>query len=153
MSGFVRVEGKQAGPEAVGVLVPPGRRTMVIVRPRALDWDLLPLGPEQAGKPFPLWEVSHLEAAPLAASICDALESANGLRVEPIGTPLGYQIRASVGRFVLIVCDRVPGQPYQPSHFEKVSRAQEVADLVLASLNPSAASPGQLYLNTQNFQR
>src|ERR1700730_5167165 len=41
MSPLRRVLGDRAGPTAVGILVPPGPRTVVILRPRALAWDLL----------------------------------------------------------------------------------------------------------------
>ena len=43
-----RVEDHHAGPSALGILVPPGRRTFLIVRPRSLPWDLLLLRPDSA---------------------------------------------------------------------------------------------------------
>ena len=42
MPAFRRVEPHQAGARALGILVPPGPKTVVILRPRGLDWDLLP---------------------------------------------------------------------------------------------------------------
>ena len=41
MSVFRRVDDDRAGPAAMGILVPPGRRTFLILRPRALAWDLI----------------------------------------------------------------------------------------------------------------
>ncbi len=41
MCPFRRVEGEQAGPSALGVLVPPSHRTVLILRPRTLTWDLV----------------------------------------------------------------------------------------------------------------
>ena len=42
MSAFRRVEAQHAGGNALGILVPPGARTVVILRARSLGWDLLP---------------------------------------------------------------------------------------------------------------
>ena len=40
MSHFRRVDDERAGSAALGILVPPSRRTFVILRPRSLEWDL-----------------------------------------------------------------------------------------------------------------
>ena len=48
MCALRRVEGDRAGPDALGILVPPARRTFVILRPRALPWDLLLLRDPEA---------------------------------------------------------------------------------------------------------
>ena len=45
MPAFRRVDARQAGADALGILVPQGTRTVVILRPRSLAWDLLPLKP------------------------------------------------------------------------------------------------------------
>ena len=50
MAPFRHVEGNQAGPNALGILLPPGRRTLVVVRPRSLAWDLIPLNPTPGSK-------------------------------------------------------------------------------------------------------
>src|SRR5260370_18910840 len=56
------VEDADAGPDAVGILVPPCKRTVVILRPRALIWDLLLTeeGLPRAGSPFR--ELTQMEA-------------------------------------------------------------------------------------------
>ena len=41
MAALRRVSDEMAGPGAVGLLLPPGARTVLIVRPRTLAWDLL----------------------------------------------------------------------------------------------------------------
>ena len=41
MSLLRRVTGEEAGPAALGVLLPPGRQTFLILRPRGLTWDML----------------------------------------------------------------------------------------------------------------
>ncbi len=48
MGSFRRVEGEEAGPDALGILVPPGKRTFVILRPRlraAILHTLPPIAP------------------------------------------------------------------------------------------------------------
>jgi hypothetical protein len=42
MPAFCRVDAQRAGPAALGILVPPGDKTLVVLRPRGLEWDLLP---------------------------------------------------------------------------------------------------------------
>ena len=74
MSPFRRVEGSQAGPSALGILLPPGRRTVVVVRPRGLDWDLLPLNPNENGGPR-FWEAARIEAQDVAQRLYRALEA------------------------------------------------------------------------------
>jgi hypothetical protein len=155
MSVFRRVEGNQAGPQALGILLPPGRRTLVIVRPRGLDWDLLPLNPNENGGPR-FWEAARIEAQDVAQRLYRALEQSatDGLiRVEalPSSDGAGYEVRASVGTFVLVVCARVPGQPYQPHVFASLDGALEAVDGLTPVLNPTAANEQEVYLNTRNF--
>ena len=69
MPAFRRVEGSQAGPSALGILVPPGARTLVILRPRALEWDLLPLQDRDEG----FCEFDRETAAGIARGIQQAL--------------------------------------------------------------------------------
>ena len=75
MPTFVLVDGERAGPAALGVLAPPAARTLLILRPRALPWDLVlvALGPESAD-PGPFLEVPHERAAPLVARLRETLE-------------------------------------------------------------------------------
>jgi hypothetical protein len=74
-SAFRLVDGDRAGPRAVGLLAPPGRRTLVIVRPRALPWDLLVVhshprtGPTTAFRDF-----GRAEAAAATEGLCRALD-------------------------------------------------------------------------------
>lgn len=155
---FRRVEAEKAGPQALGVLVPPGKRTLIVIRPRALDWDLLPMGPLGEGDAVPLfWEVSREQAPMLAERLLEALEAwasgGNG-RVEAIASADGdgYQVRAAVGPFILIVCQRIPGQRYQPFLFDSVSEAQDAVDRLTPFLCP-IASEQEAYFNTRNFAR
>src|SRR5260221_10331806 len=49
MPPFRTVHARGAGPTALGILVPPGNRTVVVVRPRALAVDLVMLRPSTPG--------------------------------------------------------------------------------------------------------
>src|SRR5437899_1184453 len=71
MSALRVVSAEHAGPEAIGILVPPGARTVLIVRPRALAWDLL-LVRGVAGTTFR--ELSRDEAPAVAREFLAALE-------------------------------------------------------------------------------
>src|SRR5215469_8325055 len=125
MAPFRQIEGNQAGPNALGILLPPGRRTLVVVRPRSLDWDLIPLNPNENGGPR-FWEVARIEAPDLAQRVYRALEesaTAGTARVDPLPAldGQGYELRAAVGTFVLVACSRSPGEAYRPQIFGTVA--------------------------------
>src|SRR4051794_2585541 len=42
MPAFRRVDARHAGAASLGIQVPPGAKTLVILRPHGLEWDLLP---------------------------------------------------------------------------------------------------------------
>lgn len=152
MSPFRRVEGNQAGPSALGILLPPGRRTLVVVRPRSLDWDLLPLNPNENGGPR-FWEAARIEAQDVAQRLYRALEASaaeGGVRVDAIAAEAGYEVRIAVGSFVLLLCGRIPGRPYEPHIFPTVSEALLAVERVATCLNP-AGNEQEVYLNTRNF--
>lgn len=159
MPPFRVVAGEQAGPAALGILVPPGRRTTIVVRPRALDWDLLPLGPGAEKGVGPLfWEIGRDEAEGFARNVLEALEqcaAGNAGRVEAAAAPRGdgYQVRAALGPFVLIVCRREPGKPYQPAAFAGVAEALAAAQRITRYLCPAGAAEQEIYLNSRNFSR
>jgi hypothetical protein len=159
MPAFRRVEGSQAGPNALGILVPPGRRTVVIVRPRALAWDLLPLCSNNNGGPdTPFQKCTPGEAADLAHALRRALEEKGEggfLRVEPVAAPDGdgYQVRAALGAHTWIACLRVPGQPYQPMVFATLDEALHAGESLTAVLCPEGDANQELYFNTRDFSR
>src|ERR1700683_1556260 len=70
MCPFRRVEGEQAGPSALGVLVPPSRRTVLILRPRTLGWDLVLAQPSGGFR-----EMNREEAEHAAHQVAAALEA------------------------------------------------------------------------------
>src|SRR3954451_16115019 len=99
MSVFRRVDDDRAVPAALGILVPPGRRTILILRPRALAWDLILVRAATAGA---FRERGRDEANVAAHDLHQALEEwaagGPGL-VEAVRAPegKGFWLRAGVG--------------------------------------------------------
>jgi hypothetical protein len=158
MPPFRRVEGAQAGPRALGILAPPGRRTVVIVRPRALDWDLLVLGPGANGPSAAFWEIGREQAASLCERLHHSLLAWAGGgsgRIDAVAAPhgTGYWAVAEIGPFRLIACPRVPGQLYQPLVFTRREEAQDAAARLADVLRPAADADQELYVNTRDFSR
>ncbi|MBV9122335.1 MAG: hypothetical protein JO112_03105 [Planctomycetes bacterium] len=163
MVSFRRVEGEQAGPEALGILVPPGRRTLVVLRPRSLDFDLLLL---RDGQDLVFWEAGRGEATHLALKLRRVLEEgarggngdaatpSRGSFLETISQPApdGYQLLAKMGVFRLLACRRVPGQPYQPMLFATAGEARDAAERLAHILCPRPEVAQELYFNTKNFR-
>jgi hypothetical protein len=148
-----RVEDHRAGPSALGILVPPGRRTFLIVRPRSLAWDLLLVRPDTAST---FHELPHREAGRLAHELYQALRhwsgSASG-HIEDVACPegRGFWVRVRVGPFALLACGRRPGQPYQPLIFADAEAALTAAGQLRRVLHPPAEVEQEVYLNTLHF--
>src|SRR5262249_27592345 len=101
MSPLRRVFGERAGPTALGILVPRGRRTVLILRPRALAWDLLLTHAAATGSVAPFRELGRDEAEAAAEQLCRALEGWAGGgtgRVDAVPLPggAGHCVRAEV---------------------------------------------------------
>jgi hypothetical protein len=149
----------RAGPAAVGILVPPLRRTFVIVRPRSLPFDLLVLA-EARGVGFR--EFDRDQAGRAAEALFDALSnwSSTSGRVEESAAAdsggmasAGLHVRVHIGPFHLLACERRPGQPYAPLHFADTESARLAVDRLTDLLCPAAGTEQEFYLNTRNFQR
>src|SRR5689334_609940 len=114
MGSFRRVEGDQAGPDALGILIPPGKRTFLILRPRALPWDLLLC---RGTDDLSFSQLAHDEASACAVklyrALCDWAAGGPGA-IESADTASGSCLRVVVGPFCLVVCPRTPGRPYAP---------------------------------------
>jgi hypothetical protein len=153
---FQRIEPRQAGPTALGILVPQGAKTPVIVRPRALEWDLLPARWDGVGNHAPQFCLfTRDEAAGVARRLVKALESAVAAGVNPLesfGDPeqncLQLWLRAD--EFVWIVCRRVQGGAYRPAVFTSIEEATAVGEALAAVMWPPADVVQQYYFNTQN---
>jgi hypothetical protein len=154
-----RVDASRAGPWALGVLLPPGPRTVLILRPRAVPWDLLLVrngAGGEAGTPF--LHLEPEEGRAVAEGLLRALErwAAGGAgAVEAAFAPdgAGYWVQAEVGAFPLIACARRPGQPYRPAVFATASEAEGAAAGIAAALRPAAGADLDVYLNTRHFGR
>lgn len=147
------VEGHRAGPSALGILVPPGRRTFLIVRPRTLSWDLLLL---RRSSMSAFQDLAREEAGRAAHELFQALrhwsEDASG-HVEEVACPdgRGFWVRVRVGAFALLVCARQPGKPYLPLTFADKDTALSAAEQVRRVLRPPAHIDQEVYLNTLHF--
>jgi hypothetical protein len=155
MGSFRRVEGEQAGSEAVGILVPPGKRTFLILRPRSLPWDLLLCrGPDE----WTFAQLAHDEASVCAQKLYRALRdwAAGGpgvIESVDVGAEgSGSLVRVMVGSFVLVVCPRTPGQPYVPLLCGG-DEAKQVGASLVGVLCPRGNTEQELYFNTRFFER
>ena len=150
-----RVDGRRAGPAALGVLLPPGRQTFLILRPRGLVWDLLLL---RSADSTTFRDLTRAEGERASSTVCSALElwQAGGLGdIEAMNCPDlgGYLVRAQLGPLPFLTCPREPGKPYRPQVFADAADA-EVAALHLANaLRPLAGNELEVYFNTRHFER
>ena len=147
-----RVSDQHAGPGALGILLPPGERTVLIVRPRSLPLDLLLVqGP--AGTAFR--ELTKTEAAGVALGFLTALESwdrGGPGHVDAVSTGGGHVVWVDVGDFSLVACARSPGQPYRPLVLSEEREARQAAADALTILRPGS-NEQEVYLNTRHFAR
>jgi hypothetical protein len=155
MGSLRRVEALRAGPSALGILVPPGRRTFLILRPRALSWDLLLL---RADATSAFRELHRDEANTLAQEVSHALTSETdpeSVRIEEIARPdgPGLWLRVRIGAFTLLVCPRRPGQAYQPLVFADAETARAAAGQLRDIVCPRGDIVQEVYLNTHHFTR
>lgn len=152
MSAFRCVEGAAAGPNALGILVPPGRRSLVLLRPRALEYDLLPIRPSAGGQ-IVFHEVLLTVASSLSLEMYRALEA--GSRVEVVAMPdgSGFRVAATVGTFQTLACRRVPGRAYRPELFATRQEAAALAEQLTALLCPPPGTTQEVYFNTRHFTK
>jgi hypothetical protein len=157
MSAFRRVDARKAGPEALGILVPPGTTSVVILRPRSLEWDLLPLAPGlEHVQPAVFATCGRDAAAGLARRVQLALESAVGREPHPLevvcsAPDVAYGVCARIEGRLWIVCGRAGGQAYQPLLCPSPVEADGVVQRLLPYLWPKAGSGREYYFNTQAF--
>ena len=137
MGTLIRVEADRAGPTALGILIPPARRTFLILRPRAMAFDLLLCrGPDDPT----FRSLTHDEASAAAQSLYRGLR--DGLAwVEARG-----HLRAHVGPLSFVACARVAGQPYAPLELDPSD-----AETLAGYLRPEGEQ--EVYFNTRFFER
>jgi hypothetical protein len=158
MGALRRVEAVDAGPKALGILIPPGHKTLLIVRPRSLIWDMILMQPQQRiSLQTPFWELAAREAAEAASGLFHALEAwgagTGPGRLEAVSSANGqsHQVQAEIGSFALIACLRRPGEAYWPVSYATRAEATEVADALRAILHPAADAVQEVYFNTRHF--
>jgi hypothetical protein len=152
MAAFRRVEDVRAGATALGILVPPGQRTLVILRPRALDWDLLPLRFDR-GIYSGFCDFARDEAAALARRVQRGLEEgASPAQVVTNPGGDGYLVWIPVSDLMWIVCARMPGRPYEPVAFASGAEADVAVRRLTPYFWPAADADQEYYFNTQNFK-
>ena len=159
MAAFRRVEPQHAGARALGILVPPGTRTLVILRPRSLDWDLL--AARWQGDPTAppvLCDFERDEAAQVARRLPQALADAVARGVNPVetlGAPSGraFQVWVRAAELYWIPCGRTTGQAYHPLVFSSQEQARTVGEMLAQILWPAADADQEYYFNTQKFAR
>jgi hypothetical protein len=149
MCAFRRVEAEQAGPSALGLLIPPSRRTVLILRPRLLAWDLVLAQPGGGFR-----DMNREEAEHVACQVAAVLEEACGF-VEPVYSldQGGSWLRVRIGSYAMTVCARIPGQPYRPLLFAGAEAVRGAVEALTNLLHPPADVEQELYLNTRNFTR
>jgi hypothetical protein len=141
-----RVEAEQAGPGALGILVPPAKRTFVILRPRALPWDLLLCrGPADLA----FRDLAHDEATAAAQALFRALREGPARAEAVAGEGGAFHLLLRAGSFALVACPRCPGQPYAPLACGEAQAAAAAARLGEAA----GAADGEVYFNTRHFER
>jgi hypothetical protein len=156
MTAFRRVFGERAGPDALGILVPPGRRTVVVVRPRTLPWDLLLIGP---GEDMIRFRDFALEEAEVAAeafgrALDEWTTGGHGeFQVVPAPGAPGHCVQVVVGACRLVACPRAAGQAYRPMVFATLDEATRAARAVTGVLCPAPGARQEVYFNTRHFAR
>jgi hypothetical protein len=154
-----RVEARHAGPAALGILLPPGPRTVLILRPRSLPWDLLLVRGGADGEPgTPFLHLESEEGPAMAEGLLRALQrwaagGAGKVEAAHAADGDGFWVQAQVGAFPLIACERRPGQPYRPAPFATPAEAERAAAAVAAALCPADGTGPEVYLNTRHFGR
>jgi len=143
-----RVEDRVAGPSALGLLLPPGRQTFLILRPRSLSCDLLLL---QTPGSSAILRLDALAAPGIAQKVYRVLEQGRflGAIVHPEGQ--GFRLQVQIGPFALVACSRRPGQPYQPWIFPDSESAQAIGQGLSVILCPPPDVEQEIYFNVRHF--
>ncbi len=153
MPAFRRVDQKQAGATALGILVPPGLRSLVVLRPRHLPWDLLAVT-WSGTEPPRFAEFTRDEAVIAARSLLPFLEDAVQRRhtpVETLGDGQAFQVWVRTPDFFWLTCRREPGRAYRPAVFATLEEAKAIAEELVRVFCPAPDACQEFYFNTQQF--
>jgi hypothetical protein len=153
MSAFRLIADDRAGPTALGILAPPGRRTYLILRPRGLPWDLVLVQASRNGPATAFREMGRDEADAATDTVHRALlDGAGSVHAVPAADE-GYHLRAQVGAASFLACTRNPGKPYSLVTFADAGTASAAVDALRPVLCPAADAGQELYFNTRHFAR
>lgn len=157
MPHFRRVKDHKAGPQALGILVPPGQKTFLIIRPRGLPWDLLSMRPdEQNGSGALFAQFTRDEAARLARQFQQGLEQHPANRDDALSATAspwgeGYIVSFHHIDLAWVACLRRPGKPYEAIVFPELVEAERAAQQIGCYLYPPGGNEQEYYFNTQHF--
>ena len=126
----------------------------MILRVRALPWDLLPA--PRIGAAF--CEFSRDEAAGVARRVQLALADCARADHDPMQTAAlphgtGFYVAAAIAELAWLACPRRTGEPYEPAVFATRVDAERAAQALLPYLYPPADAEQEYYFNTQHFGR
>jgi hypothetical protein len=143
------VPGDRAGPAALGILVPPGMRTFLILRPRALAFDLVVLRPDEPA----FQDFAPEEGQAAARQLVRILVERSQNHIETPTSPgsSGYRLRLTIGPFTLLACPREPGRPYRPLTLPDGAAADAAAAALALLLAPAEDVMQEVYTNTRYF--
>jgi hypothetical protein len=144
-----QVPGDRAGPAALGVLVPPGARTFLILRPRQLAFDLVLLRPDEPA----FHDLALQEGQVAARQLVRALVERADIRIETPAGPgaSGWRLQLTIGPFTLLACPREPGRPYRPWTLPDAASADAAAAALALLLTPGDDVVQEVYTNTRYF--
>lgn len=144
MTTYTHVEAHAAGPFALGILVPPARRTFVILRPRALAVDLVLCRTIEDHR---FADFAHDEASAAAQGLWRELRQWDGRTGM---TLIAGHACLQLGPFTLVACRRDPGQPYAPLE----ARPADLVALEEAIGPDRGDGVGRdVYFNMRHFER
>jgi hypothetical protein len=153
MSALRRIDGSSAGPAALGILLPPGRRTLLVLRPRSLPVDLLLLRDADATE---FRDMSRVEGERTGRAFLDMLGEwlAGGpgsVEAVALDGGAGHVVRAVIGSLPFVACARAPGRPYQPEVLTDADSADILAARLAAALRPPPGRELEVYVNLRHF--
>lgn len=149
-----RVDARSASVCALGILVPPGTRTFVVLRPRSQAWDFLPVRwSGRAGDAPEFASFDRDSAALVARQIAKTLEDrdrAGDSPLETLGHEPAYQVWIRDVELCWLLCERA-GQAYRPLSFATLAEARVAAEAMSPFVHPGANRVQDYYFNTQHF--
>lgn len=149
-----RVDARSASGSALGILVPPGARTFVVLRPRNQPWDFLAV--RWSGRPSDAPEFASFDrdaAAIAARQVVKTLEDhdlAGDSPLETLGHEPAFQVWIRDVELCWMLCERGKNA-YRPLVFSTLAEARAAAERMAPFVHPGANRVQDYYFNTQHF--